>query len=134
MSPHETLEIRELRVSLTVGDLERAVVLYRDALGLPVVLDWDEPTGAGVILAAGQATLEIVNERQSEYIDRVEQAVEPGGAVRLALRTPDSEATARRLAGLAEIGAAVETPWGDRNVRVRPPDGVQLTLFTPASQ
>ncbi len=26
----------------------------------------------------------------------------------------------------------METPWGDRNVRVRAPDGMQLTLFTPA--
>jgi hypothetical protein len=24
----------------------------------------------------------------------------------------------------------VETPWGDTNVRVRAPDGMQLTLFT----
>jgi hypothetical protein len=23
------------------------------------------------------------------------------------------------------------TPWGDRNARVRAPDGMQLTLFTP---
>jgi hypothetical protein len=24
------------------------------------------------------------------------------------------------------------TPWQDRNARVRAPDGMQLTLFTPA--
>jgi hypothetical protein len=24
----------------------------------------------------------------------------------------------------------VTTPWGDRNARVRAPDGMQLTLFT----
>jgi predicted ester cyclase len=124
-------EISELRVSLTVRHHERAVAMYRDALGLPVVLEWDEPSGAGVILAAGRATLEIVDERQSEHIDRVEHARERSGVVRLALETPDSESTARRLVEHAEVGPAVDTPWGDRNVRVRPPEGVQLTLFTP---
>ena len=27
----------------------------------------------------------------------------------------------------------VETPWGDTNVRVRAPDGMQLTLFATPS-
>ncbi len=125
------MEISELRVSLTVRDYERAVTMYRDALGLPVVLEWDEPSGAGVILAAGRGTLEIVDERQAEHIDQVEQTRDRSGGVRLALETPDSEATARRLVEYGEVGVAVDTPWGDRNVRVRPTEGVQLTLFTP---
>jgi predicted ester cyclase len=124
-------EISELRVSLTVRHYERAVAMYRYALGLPVVLEWDEPSGAGVILAAGRGTLEIVDERQAEHIDLVEQARERSGGVRLALETRDSETTARRLVEYADVGVAVDTPWGDRNVRVRPSDGVQLTLFTP---
>jgi len=41
-------EIAELRVSLTVRDFTAAVALYRDALGLSVVADWDGPNGAGV--------------------------------------------------------------------------------------
>ena len=61
----------------------------------------------------------------------MEHAREPSGVVRLALETPDSEATAGRLVAHADVGVAVDTPWGDRNVRVRPPEGVQLTLFTP---
>jgi predicted ester cyclase len=124
-------EISELRVSLTVRDYKRAVAMYRDALGLPVVLEWDEPSGAGIILAAGRGTLELVDERHAKHIDLVERAREPSGGVRLALETPDSEATAGRLVEYAQVGAAVDTPWGDRNVRVRPSEGVQLTLFTP---
>jgi predicted ester cyclase len=124
-------EISELRISLQVDDLQRALALYRDALGMDVALEWDEPTGAGVILGGGRATLELVDPRQVEHIDEVEQAREPSGRVRLALETPDSEATAARLQAHAEVGGAVDTPWGDRNVRVRTPDGIQLTLFTP---
>jgi uncharacterized glyoxalase superfamily protein PhnB len=46
----------------------------------------------------------------------------------------DSEEAARRLvaAGAAEVAPPVTTPWGDRNARVRAPDGMQLTLFTAA--
>ena len=54
------------------------------------------------------------------------------GTVRLAAKVTDSEDMARRLvaAGAAQIAPPVMTPWGDRNARVRAPDGMQLTLFT----
>jgi uncharacterized glyoxalase superfamily protein PhnB len=54
------------------------------------------------------------------------------GPVRIAFEVPDSEATAARLvaAGAEQLAPAVTTPWNDRNVRLRAPDGMQLTLFT----
>jgi lactoylglutathione lyase len=127
-------EIAELRVSLTARDFAAAVALYRDALGLSVVLDWDGPHGAGVVLAAGRATMEILDERHAAYVDELERAGEPAGPVRLALETPSVEDTAGRLAELADVGPPVDTPWGDRNVRVRPAEGPQLTLFTPTGK
>jgi uncharacterized glyoxalase superfamily protein PhnB len=33
-------------------------------------------------------------------------------------------------AGADQVGPPVTTPWGDRNARVRAPDGMQPTLFT----
>jgi lactoylglutathione lyase len=56
------------------------------------------------------------------------------GPVRLAFDVPNSEEAARRLAeaGAEEVAPPVTTPWSDRNARVRAPDGMQLTLFTPA--
>jgi len=33
-------------------------------------------------------------------------------------------------AGAERIAGPVVTPWKDRNVRLRAPDGLQLTLFT----
>jgi hypothetical protein len=35
-------------------------------------------------------------------------------------------------AGAQRLGGPVETPWGDVNVRLEAPDGMQLTLFTPS--
>ena len=49
-----------------------------------------------------------------------------------ALGLDDSAASAERLtgAGAELLGGPVETPWRHRNVRMRAPDGMQLTLFT----
>jgi methylmalonyl-CoA/ethylmalonyl-CoA epimerase len=127
-------DVRELRVALTVADFEAAVALYRDALGLEQLADWTSEDGRVVILSAGRATLEIFDEAQAEYIDRLEAGRRVSGPVRLAFEVRDSDDVARRLvaAGAAEVGVAVDTPWGDRNARVRAPDGMQLTLFTPS--
>jgi lactoylglutathione lyase len=128
-------DVQELRLVLTVPDFEAAVSLYRDALGLEEVEAWEgEEEGARiVILDAGRATLELVNEGQAAAIDRIEVGERVAGPVRVAFRVPDSEETAARLrhAGAELVAEPVTTPWNDRNVRVRTPDGMQLTLFTP---
>ena len=84
------------------------------------------------MLEAGRATIELLDEAQAEYVDRIEAGHRVAGPVRLALEVPDSEGTARRLAeaGAEQVAQAVTTPWGDRNARVQEPDGMQLTLFT----
>jgi|SRR3954468_23475556 catechol 2,3-dioxygenase-like lactoylglutathione lyase family enzyme len=128
--------VHELRIALTVDDYDRAVAFYRDALGLAEVEAWDRPNGRGTILDAGRATLELFDPRQAETLDAIEVGRRVSGPVRLALHVDDSAAVARTLiqAGAAREGEPVHTPWGDRNVRVRAPDGMQLTLFTLADQ
>jgi lactoylglutathione lyase len=86
------------------------------------------------VLEAGRATIELLDEDQAEYVDRIEAGHRVAGPVRLAIEVPDSAAAARALvqAGAEEVAQPVETPWGDRNARVQTPDGLQLTLFTPA--
>lgn len=125
--------VRELRVSLTVEDYPQALAFYRDVLGLPVRLAWEEPTGGGAILEAGAGTLEIVSPEHADLIDELEVGRRIAGPVRLALEVEDSARTAAELVagGAEELAAATETPWGDLNARVRAPDGMQLTLFTP---
>jgi catechol 2,3-dioxygenase-like lactoylglutathione lyase family enzyme len=124
--------VRELRLAYTVEDFAEAVRFYRDVLGLPVIQEWDQPTGSGAILDAGRATLELLSVDQSDLVDRVEVGEVVSGPVRLALEVEDSEDTAERLAsaGAQKIGGPVITPWAHKNVRLRSPDGMQLTLFT----
>ena len=126
--------VTELRVVLTVANFDQALAFYRDTLGLEQIADWSSDRGRVVALAAGRATLELFDEAQAELVDTIEAGRRVSGVVRLALEVPDSEETARCLvaAGAEQVAPPVTPPWGGRNVRVRAPDGMQLTLFTDA--
>ena len=127
------MQIHEVRIALTVDDYDRAVAFYRDALGLGEVESWDRPNGRGMILDAGRATLELFDPTQAATLDDIEVGRRVSGRVRFALHVDDAAGAAGELiaAGAALEHEPVETPWGDRNARVRAPDGMQLTLFTP---
>ena len=124
--------VRELRLAMTVENYDEAVRFYRDALGLPVIEEWEQESGSGAILDAGRATLELLSVEQSDLVDRVEVGEVVSGPIRLALEVEDSEDVANALvaAGAQKVGGPVVTPWSHRNVRLRAPDGMQLTLFT----
>lgn len=119
-------------MAITVPDYDTAMAFYHRTLGLPVRESWDNPEGRGAVLEAGVATIEILSADQADFIDQVEVGERVSGPIRLALEVADSAATAEQLAGSGGtlVAAAVVTPWGDRNARVRAPEGTQLTLFT----
>ena len=125
-------KVTEMRLTLTVDDFDQALAFYRDALGLEQLADWSSDDGRVVVLEAGRATLELFDQDQAESVDMIEVGRRVSGTVRLALKVADSELTATQLvaAGADRVGPPVTTPWGDRNARVRAPDGMQLTLFT----
>lgn len=124
--------VLELRLALTVDDYDKAVAFWHDALGLPVDHAFGEGDERGVVLDAGKATIEILSRRQAELVDQIEVGRNVGAPVRLALEVADSVAAADTLAasGAEMLAKPVETPWRHRNVRLRSPEGLQLTLFT----
>jgi glyoxalase/bleomycin resistance protein/dioxygenase superfamily protein len=69
---------------------------------------------------------------ETERVDRIEAGEPSSGPVRFALEVDDADQTAEALvgAGGTRAGGPVVTPWNHRNVRIRAPDGMQLTLFT----
>jgi tRNA(Arg) A34 adenosine deaminase TadA/catechol 2,3-dioxygenase-like lactoylglutathione lyase family enzyme len=125
--------VHETRLAVTAADQPAAVAFYRDVLGLPQLADWSSPEGRVVVLDGGRATLELIDEAQAGLIDSVEVGRRVAGPLRVALEVDDSAVTAERLidAGASLLGeGVVDTPWGDRNVRLSAPADLQLTLFT----
>jgi methylmalonyl-CoA/ethylmalonyl-CoA epimerase len=122
--------ILELRVAITTEDYERLVKFYCNGLGLEPAAFWDNG-GKALMLDMGHAALEIFDEPQAESIDRIEAGRRVSGRIRFALQVPDLESALKRLLanGASRVHAPVVTPWGDRNVRVQDPDGMQVTLF-----
>jgi len=125
-----------LRVALTTHDYERLVKFYCDGLGVEPAAIWNNDGGRALMLEMGHATLEIFDERQAEAIDQIEAGERLSGAIRFALQVPDLQAAMERLLanGATLVHPPVVTPWGDHNVRLQDPDGMQITLFQPAGQ
>jgi methylmalonyl-CoA/ethylmalonyl-CoA epimerase len=123
--------IRELRVAVTTSDYDRLVKFYCLGLGIEPAQLWNNGQGKALILDMGKATLEIFDEAQAETIDQIEAGRRVSGQIRFALQVPDlNTAMERMLAnGATLVHPPVTTPWGDTNVRLQDPDGMQITLF-----
>lgn len=121
----------ELRIALTASDYERLVKFYCDGLGLEPAAVWNNDGGRALMLEMGNATLELFDERQAEVIDGLEAGKRVSGQVRFALQVPDLKSAMDRLLahGATLVHPPVTTPWGDHNVRLQDPDGMQVTLF-----
>ena len=123
--------VLELRVALTTHEYERLVKFYCDGLGIEPAALWSNDGGRALILHMGNATLELFDEKQAEVIDQLEAEKRVSGPIRFALQVPDLEAAMNRLLahGATLVHPPVMTPWGDYNVRLQDPDGMQITLF-----
>ena len=130
-SANSNYPVLELRVALTTSDYERSVRFYCDGLGIEPAAIWNNGQGRALILNMGNATLEIFDETQAQTIDQIEARQRISGQIRFALQVPDLKAAMERLLahGATLVHPPIVTPWGDHNVRLQDPDGVQITLF-----
>lgn len=126
--------ILELRIAVTTSDYERLVKFYCDGLGIEPAAVWDNE-GKAMMLDMGHALLEIFDEPQAKYIDSLEAGQRVSGRIRFAIQVPHLESAMKRLLanGATLIHEPVQTPWGDYNVRLQDPDGMQVTLFQTRS-
>lgn len=130
-TPDPNYPILELRVALTTADYERLVKFYTDGLGIEPAQIWHNDQGRALMLDMGHAALEIFDETQAVTIDRIEAGRRISGQIRFALQVPDLKVAMERLLahGATLVHPPVMTPWGDYNVRLEDPDGMQVTLF-----
>jgi methylmalonyl-CoA/ethylmalonyl-CoA epimerase len=128
--------VLELRVALTTKEYERLVKFYSAGLGIEPAAIWNNDGGKALILDMGKATLELFDERQAEVIDQLEAGQRVSGQIRFALQVPDLKAAMERLLahGATLVHEPILTPWGDYNVRLQDPDGMQVTLFQVSQQ
>ena len=125
----------ELRVALTTADFERMLGFYAEGLGIQPSAFWQNDGGRAALLQLGRASLEIFDEEQARAIDQLEAGKRVSGQFRLALQVPALKPAMDRLLahGATLVHPPVLTPWGDLNVRLQDPDGVQVTLFQAAA-
>lgn len=131
MNQNSNSPILQLRVALTTDEYDRLVQFYCDGLGLEPTELWTTENSRAMLLNLGSGTLELFDEGQAEMVDELEVGRRVSGRVRFALQVPDLDAALERLLakGAVLVHPPVVTPWGDRNARVRDPDGMQGTLF-----
>ena len=124
------MTIKSFRVALTTDDFERAVTFYRDGLGLDPGELWTD-NGRGQLLWAGTASLEIFDPDYAASVDQIEVGERVSGQIRFAFEVPDVQVAIERALqyGALLVHEPVLTPWQDVNVRLRSPEGLQITLF-----
>ena len=129
--PTHSSPILELRIALTAKDYEHSIKFYCEGLGLEPAAIWNNGAGHALMLEMGKATLEVFDEAQAETIDQLEVGKRISGQIRFALQVPDLKIAMERLLahGATLVHPPVTTPWGDYNVRLQDPDGMQITLF-----
>jgi lactoylglutathione lyase len=125
------MSVRELRLVVTASDYDEALRFYRDVLGLSLLAEFESPGGHVVLLDAGRATLELMDEVNAAYVDEVEVGRRVAGHVRVALQVDAAAAAtaAAEAAGARVVAPPTRTPWGSLNARLEAPAGLQLTLF-----
>jgi len=135
-TPNPSDPVLELRIAVTTSDYDRMTKFYCEGLGLKPAQFWNSNQGRALVLDMGHATLEVFDEKQAETIDRIEAGQRLSGQIRFALQVPDLKAAMEGLLahGAILVHPPVVTPWGDYNVRLQDPDGMQITLFQARKQ
>ena len=125
------MKAKELRIILTVDNLDEMIKFYRDALGLETSKEWHEATGNGIILEAGKASLELIDSGHAARIDDIEVGKRVAGSVRLAFNVGNDINTAGDVlsaAGARALAEVKQAPWS-KVQRMQDPSGMQFTLF-----
>jgi hypothetical protein len=125
------MKVKELRIILTVDNLDEVIKFYHDVAGLHTSKEWRDESGNGIILEAGKASLELIDRKDAASIDDIEVGRRIAGPVRLALNIGENieDASGKFITGGAIALADIkQAPWS-KVQRLQDPSGMQFTLF-----
>jgi methylmalonyl-CoA/ethylmalonyl-CoA epimerase len=125
------MKVKELRIVLTVDNLDEIIKFYRDVAGLQTSKEWHDASGNGIILEAGKASLELIDNKDAASIDEIEVGKRIAGPVRLALNIGENiEDVSERFitGGAIALAETKQAPWS-KVKRLQDPSGMQFTLF-----
>src|SRR3954463_14122993 len=125
------MKVKELRIILTVDNLDEIITFYRDVAGLPVSKEWNDDGGHGIILEAGKASIELIDKKDAATIDQIEVGRRTAGPVRLALNIGKNIEQASEIfieGGAIALADVKQAPWSKVR-RLQDPAGMQFTLF-----
>ena len=121
-------------VNLSVSDLERSAVWYRDLLGLSELARLSDPDGAWSKVILTHPSGLLVGLTQHSRNDGAPFAEWLSGVDHLALTVPTAEDLAAWLPRLASLGVEASeiktTPLGSL-ITIRDPDNIQMELYAP---
>jgi uncharacterized glyoxalase superfamily protein PhnB len=123
----QSFRARSIQVSLTVKDLEKSLVWYRDVIGFTVDQRHErEGKLRAVSLKAGDVRILIGQDDGAKGWDR---AKGEGFSIQLTTEQ-DVDDIAQRIrdAGGRLESEPTNTPWGARIFRLHDPDGFKLTI------
>jgi len=123
----ETLRLRGVTPSLTVGDLQRSIAWYRDVLGFVVGETWTQDGKVlGCELLAGAARFYLGQDDWAKGRDR-----KKGDGLRLHCATAqnvDQIAAHVKKAGGRLDAEPMTMSWGARQFAITDPDGFKLSI------
>lgn len=127
-------ELRSAKLVIRCRDFSESRKFYSLVLGLPCLAEWEEQGGRGAIFALGEepprSFIEIYEmETDSERYDASFSQPLQNDKIDLQLRTDDLQGWADALRGVWAFVGPERLPWGQRWIKVRDPDALQIAIY-----
>lgn len=122
---------RELRFCMKVEDLDSAIRIYEEGLGVKATEVWEHPGGErGALFAVVPAAIELFTQSQWDFVDKHEAAKKFNQPFALRVEVQQAEAVAQKLvdAGAVQMGEKTEVPWGQQVIRLIMHDDVHMSV------
>jgi catechol 2,3-dioxygenase-like lactoylglutathione lyase family enzyme len=126
---------RSLKVVIRCANLDASRAFYTEILGLPVVEQWEEEQGRGLIVSAGEgatgALLEVyeMSHADRRFDARFRERVE-SDKIDLQLHAASVDDWAAQLDGRWPFDGPETLPWGQRWIKMRDPDGLLIAIYS----